>query len=381
MVIRSLSHSPIDGAAVRPTFTFRVEPRQPAWHAEYTDGRSAVVTPVVLSFEAAQIHILDAEHGSRRATWELAGSVLDELQEGVTHLHSALAPTEMLTIRDPGLAAFLRERVRQVKRLPGGKGRLRFAAFASVAIAALSGGFYASVPVVARWIARQVPLAYERQLGSAMLPLLTSSYCDSEAAARALGVLQARLDPGHEVRAELHVLESELVNAFALPGGVVVLTEGLLQKAKSADEVAGVLAHELEHVKQRHVLTHMVRASLLTTAWSIAVGDYAGLMLLDPTTAFEVANLRHSRDDEAEADAGAADRLDASGISRHGLVDFFERIKEETDKIPVWLSNHPTSAARAQTLGGGTSDDRKLDPALTEAEFTDLRNACRANSN
>jgi predicted Zn-dependent protease len=209
-----------------------------------------------------------------------------------------------------------------------------------------------------------------------MLPVLASSYCDSPEALAALSALKERLDPAALVPAELHIIDATMVNAFALPGGIVVLTEGLIEKAESADEVAGVLAHELEHVRQRHVLSHMVRSSLLTAAWSVAVGDYAGLMLLDPTTAFEIANLRHSREDEAAADSGAVRQLDTAGISRQGLVDFFERIRADTDVVPEWLSNHPASEQRARDLGArpraaGTR------PALAPEAFDALQRACR----
>lgn len=353
------------------------EPPAGGWRAEFSDGQSALAHAVLVSFVGAQLTIVDAGTGELRASWGLVSTTLDELQEGVAFVHSVEQRSAVLTVREPELISELRARAPEVRRLPGGQNKRRYAAVCAVAIALLGGGFYWSVPGISRWVAHRIPLEYERELGAAMLPVLSSSYCDTPGALSALAELKDRLDPAGEVPAELHIIDSAMVNAFALPGGIVVLTEGLLEEAQSSDEVAGVLAHELEHVRQRHVLSHVVRASLLTTAWSVAVGDYAGLMLLDPTTAFEIANLRHSREDEAQADAGAALRLDASAISRSGLAAFFERIQEDTDMLPEWLSNHPASAQRARDLGE-LSASAGTRPALSPEAFERLRTACRS---
>lgn len=346
------------------------------WRAEFSDGQSALAHAVLVSLAEGRLTFVDPDGGGLRASWGLASTTLDQLQEGVAFVHSTEQRSAVLTVREPELISALRASVPEVRRLPGGQNRRRYAAACAVAIVLLGGGFYWSVPGLSRWVAHRIPLEYERELGAAMLPALASSYCDAPGALRALAELKERLDPDAEVPAELHIIDSSMVNAFALPGGIVVLTDGLLQKAESADEVAGVLAHELEHVRQRHVLSHVVRASLLTTAWSVAVGDYAGLMLLDPTTAFEIANLRHSREDEAQADAGAALLLDASDISRDGLASFFERIQEDTDVLPEWLSNHPASAQRARDLGAKSSH-ASTRPALGPEAFEALRTACQ----
>jgi predicted Zn-dependent protease len=354
----------------------RGEPLTRSWRAEFSDGQSALTRAVVVAFEQERLSITDAALGAPLASWGIASAMLDELQEGVAFVHSPDQRFAVLEVRDPELLSELRSRARQAQRLPGGQDRRAYAAACLALITIVGGGFYWSVPLLSRWIAQRVPIEYERELGAAMLPVLASEYCESREALAALSALSARLDPRDEVPAELHIIDMSMVNAFALPGGIVVLTRGLLEKAASADEVAGVLAHELEHVRQRHVLSHMVRASLLAAAWSVAVGDYAGLMLLDPTTAFEIANLRHSRGDEAQADAGAMLLLDTAGISRQGLIDFFERIRVDTELVPEWLSSHPASEQRARDLGAHPplAETR---PALTSEAFDALQRACR----
>lgn len=340
------------------------------------DGRSAVAHAVRVEVGAGSIRILGSPD-LPCIEWPLSTVTVDATQEHVAHVHCKEQPEAMLSVTDADLISALSARMVRVQRLPGGHRRARFAAACAVAIAVVGGGFYAGVPGLSRWVARRVPLEYERELGAGLVPLLSSEYCTSEEAARALSELKRRLDPKGEVAANLHVMRSDMVNAFALPGGDVVLTSALIDEAQTAEEVAGVLAHELAHVEKRHVMSHMVRASLLTAAWSVAVGDYAGLMLLDPSTAFEVINLRHSRADEAEADEGAGQRLDAAGISRKGLIDFFERMKEHTDFVPEWLSNHPASAHRAAELGARGASTPDGSSTLGAELLTALREACR----
>jgi Zn-dependent protease with chaperone function len=352
------------------------EPRRSAWRAELADGRAPVMRDVSVGMSSEAIDIRDAVTGELCSRWPLARMSLDELQEGVAHASCRDQPLAVLTITDASLATALRARVGQRTRLPGTGRRRRFAAACAAGILILGSGAYLLIPLLSTWVAERVPIEYERELGTRVLPLIRLQYCDHPAAAAALAALKRRLDPYGEVQAELHVLRSDQLNAFALPGGVVVITEELLLRASGPDEVAGVLAHELEHVRERHVLRHFVRATLLAAGWSVAVGDYAGLMVVDPATAFNVINLRFSREEEAAADAGAALALDRAGVSRRGLYDFFQRLRADTDSLPAWLSNHPTSESRALVLGAGTAAGALESPALDAEAFAALQGAC-----
>jgi predicted Zn-dependent protease len=133
-------------------------------------------------------------------------------------------------------------------------------------------------------------------------------------------------------------------------------------------------------VRQRHVMVHVVRGGMLTALWQATVGDFSGLLIVDPKTAVDVANLRFSRDDEREADRGALQRLDAGAVSRAGFRAFFERMRDKTDKVPAWLSNHPASAERIGAITDEVGAIQRT-PALTDREWAELKAGCAPTAN
>jgi predicted Zn-dependent protease len=137
-----------------------------------------------------------------------------------------------------------------------------------------------------------------------------------------------------------------------------------------------VLAHEIEHVVQRHVLSGFIRDALLSGLWAVSVRDYSGLLAVDPSAAFRIVNLKFSRGDEADADRAAVDRLHAAGISHRGLLDFFERLREtHAHDAPPWLSTHPATADRVEGMRR-ERDVPDARPALEAAQFRALKVGC-----
>jgi beta-barrel assembly-enhancing protease len=176
-------------------------------------------------------------------------------------------------------------------------------------------------------------------------------------------------------------MDAEMPKAVALPGGIVIVTTGLLKKADDEVEVAGVLAHEIEHVTQRHVLAGFLRDAVLSGLWALTMGDYAGLLVIDPTTAYRIANLEFSRSDELEADAGAVTRLHRAGMSHHGLLTFFEKIRKdpESGDGPEWLSTHPATESRIAKLKS-LPDVAQPARVLDDEERAALKHACEGST-
>ncbi|MBX9941120.1 MAG: M48 family metalloprotease [Candidatus Obscuribacterales bacterium] len=156
--------------------------------------------------------------------------------------------------------------------------------------------------------------------------------------------------------------DSEEINAFAYPGGVVVVNEGLLKTAESDDEVAGVVGHEIGHVIHRDTLKAAVRNMGVGAIFMILFGgagdDKRVLALLNMAKLGEsLEGLRFGRDQEAKADTFGVDLTIKAGYDPHGLVKFFQKLdsktEEEHTKIPdalSILSTHPMTKDRIAAI-------------------------------
>ncbi len=142
-------------------------------------------------------------------------------------------------------------------------------------------------------------------------------------------------------------------NAFALPGGVIVVTDDMLALLQGRDDVLiGVLGHELGHVRRRHGMRMLVQATLIGAAASIAWGAFSAALAAAPAL---LGNSAYSRDFEREADAEAVALLRANGISPVVMVELFERLAAKRAGAPrggfdhgIALASHPADAERTQ---------------------------------
>lgn len=148
---------------------------------------------------------------------------------------------------------------------------------------------------------------------------------------------------------QLMLSRSTDVNAFALPGGYIVVNVGLLEAARSGEEVAAVLAHELSHVTLRHS-TKRLAGSLGSGAALALVLGFVDLGAPAYTLA-HLAGLSYERNQESEADAAGLELLERAGISPLGMASFFERLSSQASP-PEILSTHPDPGGRAERARG-----------------------------
>ncbi len=201
----------------------------------------------------------------------------------------------------------------------------------------------------------RIPVEWEQKLGeSAYRDYLTHQEVMSEGpAVTALGEMTQRLTEqilNSPYKFDVAVVKSDVVNAFALPGGYVVVFTGLMKKAESGEEVAGVLSHELNHVLQRHGLERIVKSLGLLTVVAIVLGNQQGLVGMVKQLGVELLTLKFGREQETEADLTGLQLLQRAKIDPSGMIRFFERLSEKDEGRMEWLSTHPMSTARADRL-------------------------------
>lgn len=203
-----------------------------------------------------------------------------------------------------------------------------------------------------------VPVEWEVELGKAAAASILEEHrvCTDPQVERAMQVLGTRLMAGvggSPYRFRVRVLDDDEVNAFALPGGYIFVNRGLIEESTGPDEVAGVLAHEIQHVLSRHGIENLIHRAGLMVAASILVGDMGGAQEVLLYNAAALASMSYNRDQEREADAGGLEIMYRAGFDVEGLPRFLEKLAEEKsalDDALSLLSTHPASSQRVERL-------------------------------
>jgi beta-barrel assembly-enhancing protease len=206
---------------------------------------------------------------------------------------------------------------------------------------------------VTAWLASKVSQETEEHIGARALAQLEleNELTQEGLAATTVADIGARLTVGSKYKYRWYVSEDKEVNAFALPGGIVVINAGLIRKAGSAEELAGVIAHEVQHVEHRHTLQQMIHAAGWAAVLAVALGDVSAITAI---VVHQLGNLRNSRKLETEADNEGMKALARAGIPFGGMPSMFKRLQEEEKRVgddtPGLLSSHPATDERIADL-------------------------------
>jgi beta-barrel assembly-enhancing protease len=339
-----------------------VAPR--VWDAQYLDGRAPVRRParVAIGHAGLEITLLD-EGGSVR--WPLAE--VRQTQGFYTgeqvRLERGGDLAEVLLIGDVAFLSALRAAAPLAARAFHDPARRRWrpglAVLAALAAIAVSLGLYFwGIPALAEVAAARVPIAWEVALGETAVAQLAppGKRCvDPELQRHIDEIVAALLRPVPDARYPFRVTvaDNPMVNAFATPGGFIVIFRGMLERTESAEELAGVLAHEIQHVLHRHATRAILRQASTGILLAALVGDVSGVVAFGLESARLLGDLRHSREAEHEADRDGMRMLHAARIDPAGMLAFFQAMQQQEGTSPTairYLSTHPPAGDRLQAL-------------------------------
>jgi predicted Zn-dependent protease len=187
--------------------------------------------------------------------------------------------------------------------------------------------------------------------------------------------------PGVPYKFRVTVFNDPMVNAFALPGGQLVLLRGLIERSKTPEELAGVVAHEIQHVLKRHA-TRLLLQHASTGLMLVAVsGDLTGVMAYGLESARVLGTLSYSRGLESEADSEGVRMLMAADVDPAGMIDFFEKLRAAEGNLPSatrYLASHPLAMDRVDNLKKlVASTPHQSRPLQLNREWDDVRKICR----
>jgi predicted Zn-dependent protease len=328
------------------------------WTGFYFDGRSAQRQPVSLVVSAQGLRILRAD--GQTVVWPFDSMRQTQGRHEREHLRieHGTEPAESISVTEAGLAEAIRAAAPLASRTLRERTSTRRVltwSFTGLAVFVLL--YFWGAPAAADWAAARMPESWETELGRGVGARMTAqmNVCTDSAVTEPLqGVLNRLLDaaqPNQQYDFRLTVLRDTTINAFAAPGGFLAVNQGLLAAATTPEEFAGVLAHEVAHVTQRHTTRTLLRDIPIRFAISAVAGGSG--METATVVAGSIGMLRYRRDFEADADREGVRLLHAAQIDAAGVVSFMRTLEKEDRSEPRlanYLSSHPRTIDRIAQL-------------------------------
>ena len=369
----------------------------------FNDGATAQSHPGTIWFELGNLLFKDSD-GAVLCRWPLAEvHLVARPGDGQpVRLRRGFADSARVTLRMDRLPSSLES---HCPYLHAAEATLRktwkpLLFWASGAIASVALLFAVVIPWLGDRLTTLVPPAMERSLGvtvrGQIIDLLAGMEkrppdkmrCRSESGDAALTELTNRLLTPNRVLAfrahefhQVEVIDSKMVNAFALPGGYILIMRGLLDMTQNVDELAGVLAHELGHVQKRHPLGVALERAGATAVIGLLLGDVAGGTVL-AALGQVLIGASYGRVAEREADIMGIMIMQRAGALPVALAEFFERLTEKEGDLADSLglfSTHPPSRERIVLLNTVDPPQTPV-PLLSATQWQSLKNICRQSA-
>jgi len=362
------------------------------WRAYYLDGQTAIRHPASVRLMREGLEV--GTPGGWTRFWPYA-----ELRQTQgfydgeeVRLERGGELSEALLIPEAGFLLSLKEVAPQFKRRfhdpSRRRDRVRLTVLAAVAATGITGALYLwGIPALSALAAPRVPVAWEERLGRSAMEYLAPQdlICVDPKRQQALDAIVARLAaaaPSSPYTFRLFVVNQPQVNALAAPGGSLVVYRGLLERTRSPEELAGVLAHEMQHVLQRHATQALIQHTSTGLLLAALTGDMTGPLAYGLQSARVLGQLQYSRRAESQADTEGLKLLQAARIDPGGMIRFFEALvaaDRQPARLLKYFSTHPSPVDRIErlkTLEGTASGPTT--PLLPGVDWNDVKRICEA---
>jgi predicted Zn-dependent protease len=361
------------------------------WQAHYLDGKTPVRRAATVQLQPAHLRI--AIEGGEPLYWpyesirQTQGAYAGEQ----VRLERGEEFPELLLIGDedflralhhfaPGRAGAFHDPARRQARLRG----TIVAGVVSIVLLALV--YLYGIPLLAAAVTPWVPISWEEKFGAVIIEniAVANSRCNDPERQQIIDKLMRQLTgalPRSPYTIHLFVINNPTINALAAPGGYIVVFRGLIEAVQTPDELAGVLAHELQHVLRRHSTRLLLQNFSTGLLMAALVGDVSGLASFGLDAAKNLMLLRYNRSHETEADEAALRTLIAANINPAGMISFFEMLKQkerDENRYLEYFSSHPSTQARVDRLRAMIAE-RSPGHAqpLSKQEWQELKTICR----
>jgi len=362
--------------------------------ARYFDGRLAQRRQVFVSLDAQNKRLIIHDHsGAELDIWplETLRRLHDDAGIGLVLRSGALDPGEarLVLSNTRAIAAIKAACPNLSKTIVAGRNWGKIAVWLGASATALALMIFGIVPALAGRLAVFIPPEREVRVGSAVLRQIELILSKEEAGVWRCTNPKGQVALEHMVRAlqygqefpyaiQVGVVDHKMINAFALPGGYIVVMRGLIEMAETPEQLAAVMAHELGHVAQRDPIVQALRAAGTAGLLSLVLGDATGGTVL-ALIGERLITAKNSRDVEARADDFALVQLAKAGVSPEALAEFLELLLPEMrdpDFDIGWISSHPTSVTRVAHARAAVQTAQKYNKSVSSEEWQAIQQIC-----
>lgn len=224
--------------------------------------------------------------------------------------------------------------------------------FFTILVAILIAVYLFLVPWMAERAAAKLPTATEREIGDALYSAMQAGMQEDTAASRKLNQFFAAMHVPTDYSIRIAVIQDPTVNAFALPGGQIVVYTGLLNQLSSYPELAALLSHEFIHVNNRHATKSIFRKMGSKIFISLLFGRMGSIAGIVANHADDLKSLTYSRSLETESDTAGLRLLQERKIDPGGFIRLFRRLQASApvSGTPEMLSSHPDTEKRIELI-------------------------------
>jgi predicted Zn-dependent protease len=343
----------------------------------FYDGRSTARRNVKARAQAGRLAVFDEATSQPLAEFDLADVRVDAPLGNMRRILRLPGGGQLQTGDHDAVRALFPSQQRFETWVHGLERRWRYS-LAALAIIALVSTWAVifGVPLAARVVAERVPAEVEMDLGSKTLQSLDSTFCDAtalsraqqESVSRAFGKVTSGVAGSHGYTLEMRNCRVIGANAFALPGGIIVVTDEMARLADNEAELSAVLAHEAGHVAHQHGLRMALQAAGVAVLVTALASDATSISMLAVALPTLLLQTRYSRAFEDEADTFAFARLKAIGLSPRYFAQVMEKLETSHRREAGSVANRQAGSDRPlDYLSSHPVTERRIERALAES--------------
>lgn len=323
--------------------------------AKYFDGQSSASRHTTIVYDHAMNEfVLNIENNTSFA-WQIKDLQFEQYGS-LTEIRNKNFPSAILKIDDEKFAQAFYQAMNQHKGIDLHKRLLNIGLLQMIFIAICLFGlvvlsyFYILPPIAEKSVAL-LPDGFDNQIGNIFMEAYLKDNDIDSVKTKYLEEFATHIDFNNHKPLHYAVVNSDEVNAFALPNGQIVVFSAILENMKSSDELVALLAHEASHINQRHSTKMICRNLAGYMIISLILSDVNGIMAVIGDNAQQLHSLAYSRKFEQEADEQGMKILMENNINPYGMVQLFEQLEAESGfDIPKIISSHPLTKDRKENM-------------------------------